>query len=85
MSLYFLFISILFPYILSLLGALSPPGRGYDCGRTWQVLAVGSVPLVLNDDRFDQRLHAAGPQWMPPAEQLSPELLATILTRSAWL
>ena len=25
-------------------GALSPPGRGYDCGRTWQVLALGSVP-----------------------------------------
>ena len=24
--------------------SLSPPGRGYDCGRTWQALALGTVP-----------------------------------------
>ena len=31
---------------VQLSGALSPPGRGYDCGRSWQVLALGSVPWL---------------------------------------
>ncbi|CAE8596070.1 unnamed protein product, partial [Polarella glacialis] len=31
---------------------LSPPGRGYDCGRTWQALAVGTVPLVVNEETW---------------------------------
>ena len=43
---------------------LSPPGRGYDCCRTWQAVAVGTVPLVVNDAAFDQRLHMGlGPQY----------------------
>ena len=32
---------------------LSPPGRGYDCGRTWQAVAVGTVPLVVDDALLD--------------------------------
>ena len=27
---------------------LSPPGMGVDCHRTWEVFAVGSVPIVLS-------------------------------------
>jgi hypothetical protein len=36
---------------------VSPPGRGYDCYRTWEALAVGCVPIVLssvNDDFYKQ-------------------------------
>ncbi|CAL1138668.1 unnamed protein product [Cladocopium goreaui] len=61
--------------------ALSPPGRGYDCGRSWQVLALGSVPLVMRDEKFDQRLHiGAGPEFIPSPEDLSLELLVQILS-----
>jgi hypothetical protein len=27
---------------------ISPPGRGFDCFRTWEALLVGAVPIVLN-------------------------------------
>ena len=27
---------------------VSPPGNGYDCHRTWEVLAVGRIPIVLS-------------------------------------
>ncbi|CAE7220875.1 rluD [Symbiodinium sp. CCMP2456] len=62
---------------------LSPPGRGYDCGRTWQALALGTVPLVARDEQFDQRLFEGGPSYMPAPEDLSPELLLEVLTRLA--
>ena len=59
---------------------LSPPGKGYDCFRTWQALAVGTVPLVLRDERFDGRLlHGTGPVCLPPPEELSPAALGTML------
>lgn len=61
---------------------LSPPGRGYDCGRTWQALAVGTLPLVVDDDAFDQRLHVgAGPEFVPLPDDLTPEKLAALLAR----
>jgi len=28
----------------------SPRGRGYDCHRTWEILALGSVPLVTKQE-----------------------------------
>jgi len=60
---------------------LSPPGRGYDCGRTWQALAVGCVPLVVEDRAFDQRLHLeAGPVFVPPPELLTPDALEDVLS-----
>ncbi|CAJ1362550.1 unnamed protein product [Effrenium voratum] len=61
--------------------ALSPPGRGYDCGRTWQTLALGTVPLVVCEPTFDQRLHADGPRFIPGCEELSPEALAELLAQ----
>jgi hypothetical protein len=27
---------------------LSPPGHGLDCFRTWEALALGCIPIVLN-------------------------------------
>lgn len=59
---------------------LSPPGRGYDCTRTWQAIAAGAVPLVVDDVTFDQRLHSlAGPKYIPRPEELSPTILEEIL------
>jgi len=60
---------------------LSPPGRGYDCGRTWQALAVGSVPLVVEDAMFDQRIHVdVGTEYIPRPEQLTPGILEQLLS-----
>merc|ERR1719160_2150651 len=61
---------------------LSPPGKGYDCPRTWQAIAVGSVPLVVNDTMFDQRIHlGAGPEYIPHPDHLSPQNLDQVLSR----
>lgn len=70
---------------LQLLGGhkavLSPPGRGYDCFRTWQAIAVGTVPLVVADAAFDGRLfEAAGPAYIPRPADLRPELLRALLS-----
>ena len=35
---------------------LSLPGVGYDSFRTWEVLAIGSVPVVVNHGSMDPRL-----------------------------
>ena len=59
---------------------LSPPGRGYDCFRTWQTLAVGSVALVLEDDAFDARLfEGSGAAYIPAPGALTPEVLGEVL------
>jgi hypothetical protein len=60
---------------------LSPPGKGYDCYRTWQVLGVGSVPLVVRDDAFDydQFFRNAGAAYIPRPEELSPDVLSQVL------
>ncbi|CAK9116551.1 unnamed protein product [Durusdinium trenchii] len=61
---------------------LSPPGKGHDCYRTWQALAVGTVPLVVLDPLFDGRLYMnAGLQIVGQPEELTPELLAALLMR----
>lgn len=61
---------------------LSPPGRGYDCYRTWEALAVGTVPLVVDDANFDSRLlQSAGCSYIPPARELSPQILQEIQRR----
>lgn len=69
---------------LSLLAAhravLSPPGSGYDCLRTWQAVAVGSVPLIVRDDAFDARLFdGTGAVALPRPEQLTAEALGLLL------
>tara|TARA_B110001452_G_scaffold89906_1_gene73828 strand:+ start:3025 stop:3444 length:420 start_codon:yes stop_codon:yes gene_type:complete len=69
---------------LALLGehtcTLSPPGKGYDCFRTWQALAVGTVPLVVRDERFDLRLiDGTGPEALPPPQELTPAALEELL------
>ena len=58
---------------------LSPPGRGFDCFRTWQALALGSVPLVPRDQAFDPRLHELGPAAIPPPEELTVAGLRALL------
>ena len=58
---------------------LSPPGRGLDCFRTWQALALGSVPLVPRDQAFDPRLHELGPAAIPPPAELTVEGLRALL------
>lgn len=34
----------------------SPPGVGFDAFRTWEIVAIGSVPVVIDDERMDLRL-----------------------------
>eukprot|EP00966_Prymnesium_polylepis_P237853 5500857-Prymnesium_polylepis.1 len=59
---------------------LSPPGRGFDCFRTWQALAVGTVPLVVMDSGFDHRLlEDTGPAYISPPESLSVEHLEQLI------
>eukprot|EP00435_Cladocopium_sp_Y103_P019907 s2627_g4.t2 len=64
---------------------LSPPGRGHDCYRTWQALAVGTVPLVVADPCFDDRLYTPlgrtvdTIRTIPGPEELTLELLAPLL------
>ena len=61
---------------------LSPPGRGYDCFRTWQALSVGTIPFVTFDETFDQRLYTdTGPEYLPKPEDLTPQQLSALLDR----
>jgi hypothetical protein len=73
------------PAFLALLArhraVLSPPGRGYDCFRTWEALGLGTAPLVVRDEHFDcERLFGGtGVAFMPPPEELTPARLADVL------
>eukprot|EP00971_Amphidinium_carterae_P271127 5380441-Amphidinium_carterae.2 len=59
---------------------LSPPGKGYDCSRTWESIFVGSVPLVYRDPLFDQRLFSGSTAaYIPGPEELSPSRLEELL------
>ncbi|CAJ1362015.1 unnamed protein product [Effrenium voratum] len=59
---------------------LSPPGKGFDCTRTWEALAVGSMPLVAESKTFDPRIYdAARIRRIAGAAELSAETLAEIL------
>jgi len=61
---------------------LSPPGLGHDCWRTWEALTVGSVPLVLKDTDFDQRIFKDnGVQIIPSLGQLTPVVLEDMLAQ----
>lgn len=60
---------------------LSPPGKGYDCTRTWESLAMGSMPLILRDETFDMRIYdKASIRSIPPPEDLTPDCLAELLS-----
>ena len=60
--------------------ALSPPGRGHDCFRTWQVLAMGSVPWIVEDPLFDDAgILALGPRAIPAVKDLTPNGLRGLL------
>ena len=64
--------------------ALSPPGRGYDSFRTWQAVALGTVPLVTVDAAFDARLYEdRGPVVVPRPEDLTPDRLREILAAAS--
>merc|ERR1712151_821082 len=59
---------------------LSPPGRGYDCCRTWEALCLGPVPLVVKDDVFDERLFlGTEAAYIPRPMDLTPEILRELL------
>jgi hypothetical protein len=58
---------------------LSPAGRGSDCFRTWQALAVGTAPLVPEDATYDSRLLQLGPTPIPPPHALTPQALGSVL------
>jgi len=59
---------------------LSPPGKGHDCFRTWQAIALGTAPFVVDDPMFDSRLYAdAGTNIMPAPDDLTPETLKHLL------
>ena len=50
---------------------LSPPGNGFDAFRTWEALAVGAVPIVLNASAlgFDTRLYDGTAAWVVSSAQ----------------
>jgi len=53
---------------------------GFDCFRTWQALALGTVPLVVDSGSFDARLlHGTGPQLIPSPDELTPDSLGALL------
>jgi len=61
---------------------LSLPGRGYDCPRTWEALALGTVPLVFKDPVYDQRLFAqSGAQYIPALDDLTVRSLGRAMTK----
>ena len=69
-----------FALIASHRATLSPPGSGYDCLRTWQAVALGSVPLVVMDSAFDPRLwERTGAAAIDRPEVLTPESLSAVL------
>lgn len=43
---------------------LSPPGWGYDCFRTWEIVAVGATPIVIDVASFDMRLFDGVQTWI---------------------
>jgi len=60
--------------------ALSPPGGGFDCFRTWQALALGTVPLIVFDSNYDHRLFAnTGARQCPFANDLTRAALVEVL------
>mmetsp|Transcript_128336 Transcript_128336/g.256323 ORF Transcript_128336/g.256323 Transcript_128336/m.256323 type:complete len:359 (+) Transcript_128336:188-1264(+) len=61
---------------------LSPPGKGYDCTRTWEAISVGSMPLILNNPAFDQRIYVNSQvQFIPAPEELTPAVVQHILEK----
>lgn len=69
--------------LLTLIGeyqaVLSPPGVGYDCFRTWESLAMGSVPIVVRDEAFDLRHIEAAGAVFAPKDALTPRKLEALL------
>jgi len=43
---------------------LSPLGNGYDCFRTWEIFAMGSIPIVVNDEAFNMGVHDGVDVWI---------------------
>ena len=43
---------------------LSPLGNGYDCFRTWEIFAMGSIPIVVNDEAFNMRVYDGVDAWI---------------------
>ncbi|CAE7668464.1 unnamed protein product [Symbiodinium sp. CCMP2456] len=73
-----------FPDYLEQLGShrvvLSPPGKGYDCTRTWESVWMGCKPLVYNDTDFDTRHYQrASVSTIPHPDDLSPDLLRKLM------
>merc|ERR1712118_627215 len=56
---------------------LSPPGVGYDAFRTWETLAMGSIPVVLELPWMDQRVYDGFPVVRLPYNfsQITPQYL----------
>uniref|UniRef100_A0A7S0F9Z0 Exostosin GT47 domain-containing protein n=1 Tax=Pyrodinium bahamense TaxID=73915 RepID=A0A7S0F9Z0_9DINO len=61
---------------------LSPPGLSYDCFRTWEVLALGSVPALHRDEEWDMDLYTKSgldSYFLADPSMLTPESLKTFL------
>lgn len=59
---------------------LSPPGKGYDCTRSWEAISVGSTPLILKNPAFDQRIYVkSNVQCIPSPEELTPAVVQEVL------
>jgi len=43
---------------------LSPLGNGYDCFRTWEILAMGSIPIVIYDEAFHMGVYDGVDAWI---------------------
>lgn len=64
---------------------LSPPGFGFDCWRTWEALAVGSVPLIDVDEMYrnelDLRLYEETGAVMASLEKMTPRYLRRLISK----
>ena len=60
---------------------LSPPGVGYDAFRTWETLAMGSIPVVVVLPWMDQRLFDGFPVVRLPHNfsKITPSYLGQLL------
>ena len=60
---------------------LSPPGNGFDCFRTWEALAVGTIPIVHNHSEYDARLFESTDSWVVSSPEEAAIGLAGRLAR----
>eukprot|EP00796_Vickermania_ingenoplastis_P005781 gene5781-4132_t len=62
---------------------VSPPGKGYECYRTWEAMAFGAIPIIQNPTAMKLILHmVGGKEELESGPEVDPRaLLEPYLTR----